>query len=258
MTEHITDFGHGFHHIRGQHRIGGLVDVGTHCSLVRLADGGAVFLDSYTLPGDILAQVRRMTANGADVRAILNLHPFHTVHCEWMHRTFPDARLYGTRRHRDRLPHLPWDDVLCEEDGLAERFGADLNFSVPGGVDLVCEKENVHFASVLAFHPGSGTIHVDDTLSCVQLPGPLRGLPLPMTGSLRFHPTLASALKPEPGAADAFTAWAYDLGADWHDARRVATAHNSVVELHGDFPERIGEALGQVQPVLARHRRRHG
>ena len=30
----LTDFGDGFHHIRGSFKLGGVVDLGTHCALV--------------------------------------------------------------------------------------------------------------------------------------------------------------------------------------------------------------------------------
>ena len=55
----IRYFGHGFHHIRGSFRIGGVVDVGTHCSLVEIADGRFAFLDSYTLTGEVLDEAIR-------------------------------------------------------------------------------------------------------------------------------------------------------------------------------------------------------
>lgn len=256
MADSITDWGNGFHHIRGTHRLGGLVDVGTHCSLVKLDDGAFVFLDSYTLTGTALEEVMRLTDGGAKVRAILNLHPYHTVHCEWMHRTFPQASLFGTLRHRHRLPRLPWQVEGCEGEELARMFGSDLRFSVPRGVELVCANERVHFGSVLAFHPASGTIHVDDTLNCVRLPFPLSRLP--QSGRIDFHPALPGALRHEAGAADAFRDWVFDLGVDWHAARRLAAAHNSVVELNGGLPERLGEALGRVTRVLDGHRARYG
>lgn len=251
------DFGEGFWHFRGQHRIGGVVNVGTHCALVALPDGGHLFLDSYTLPADALAEARRLTDGGRSVRAILNLHPFHTIHCRWMHQTFPEARLFGTARHREKLADLPWEDEGCEGDVLGQQFGAVLDFSVPDGVHMVCRSEGVHFASVLAFHRASGTVFVDDTLNALALPFPLSALPL--AGRVDFHPTLVGALKAEAGAANSFAEWARNLGADWHEARRVAAAHNSVAELApGTFPEAIGAALGRVRPVLAAHRARHG
>jgi hypothetical protein len=252
----IHSFGHGFHHIRGSFRIGGVVDVGTQCSLVEMGAGRWVFLDSYTLTRAVLEEVLRLTDGGAKVSAILNLHPYHTVHCEWMHRTFPRARLFGTARHREKLPHLPWEAEGCEGEVLAREFGSALQFSVPRGVDFICENDRVHFASVLAFHPGSGTIHVDDTLSAIRLPGPLGRLP--QSGRIDFHPTLRLALRREAGAADAFRDWVFELGADWHAARRLAAAHNIVVELRQDFPEQLGAALGRVTRLLDKHRSRWG
>lgn len=198
----------------------------------------------------------RLTDGGAKVGAIINLHPYHTVHCEWMHRTFPQAVLYGTARHREKLPHLPWHEEDCAGSVLAETFAPHLRFSVPRGVDLITENDRVHFASVLAFHPASGTIHVDDTLSRMELSFPLSSLP--QAGRLDFHPTLRLALRKEPGAADAFRDWVFELGIEWHEARRLATAHNSVVTFRGDFPDRLGEALGRVTPLLDRHRATYG
>ena len=255
MTNDFVQFADGFWNIRGSFKIGGLLDVGTHCSLVRLSDGSFVFLDSYTLSDAVRAEVDRLTDGGANVAAILNLHPFHTLHCAWMHEAFPHADLYGTARHKSKLPGLAWHDDRCEGDALAERFGDDVAFSVPRGVPLVCEDESVHFSSVLAFHRASGTIHVDDTFNYLDKGFPLSATPL--TGKLAFHPTLGKALEHRAGAADEFREWAIDLGIDWADARRIATAHNAALELDGDFPERVGAALGEVKSVLDRHRARH-
>jgi hypothetical protein len=174
-----------------------------------------------------------------------------------MHQAFPDARLYGTARHHCKWRELPWHDTLCEDAALAENFGEDLAFSVPEGMPLVCEDENVHFSSVLAMHRKSGVIHVDDTLVYFDKGFPLSLLPL--NRRLDFHPTLARALEPRAGAADEFRDWAVRLGIDWAGARYIAAAHNAVLELgEEDFPRLIGEALGRVKPVLDRHRSKHG
>ena len=37
------------------------------------------------------------------------------VGCEWAHQTFPDAKLYGTARHKQKFPNLPWESGLMEE-----------------------------------------------------------------------------------------------------------------------------------------------
>lgn len=257
MDRQMIDCGHGFWSIRGSFKAAGVVDVGTQCSLVKRPDGSFLFLDSYTLPDTVRTRVDQLTDGGAKVGAIVNLHPFHTLHCEWMHRAFPQAKLYGTRRHHDRLPDLPWDSALCEAEELPGLFADVLQFSVPHGVNLVCEREAVHFSSVLAYHPASRTIHVDDTLSYLEAPYPLSLLP--MAGRLSFHPTLAKALKGHAGAATEFREWAIGLGIDWAGAVRVATAHNALVALEsGGLPEAIGAALGRVAPVLEAHRRTWG
>ena len=249
----LTDFGDWFHHIRGSFKLGGVLDLGTHCALVELPDGRFVFLDSYTLDDDLKAKVDALTDNGRKVAAIINLHPFHTLHCEWMAKAYPDAKLYGTKRHHEKFPELKWESGHCEAGALDGLFGDALQFSVPEGVQMVCEDENVHFSSVLAFHRPSGTIFVDDTLSCIKAPFPLSLLPI--TGKLAFHPTLAKALEPNPHAADAFREWAIHMGQDWAEARRVATAHNTTMELNaGEFPEKVGAALGRISKILEKHR----
>lgn len=249
----LTDLGDGFHHIRGSFKLGGVLELGTHCALVELPEGRFVFLDSYTLDDELKSQVDALTDNGRKVAAIINLHPFHTLHCEWMAKTYPDAKLYGTQRHHDKFPELNWESDTCEAGALGGLFGDALQFSVPEGVQMVCEDENVHFSSVLAYHRPSGTIFVDDTLMCLKAPFPLSLLPI--TGRLAFHPTLAKALEPDPHAADAFREWAIGMAQDWADARRVATAHNANVDLSpGEFPEAVGAALGKVSKVLDKHR----
>jgi len=251
----LTDFGDGFYHIRGSFKLGGILDLGTHCALVELPDGRFVFLDSYTLDDELKAKVDALTDNGRKVAAIVNLHPFHTLHCEWMAKAYPDAKLYGTKRHHEKFPDLTWESDTCEAGALDGLFRDTLQFSVPQGVHMVCEDENVHFSSVLAYHRPSKTIFVDDTLSCIKAPFPLSLLPI--TGKLAFHPTLAKALEPNPYAADAFREWAIGIAQDWADARRIATAHNTTMTFaSGEFPEKVGAALGQVAGVLQKHRDR--
>ncbi len=257
MSDRLVDLGEGFWSLRGSLRLGGIVDIGTQCALVRLASGNFVFLDSYPLTDAIRAQVDALTGGGTKVEAILNLHPFHTLHCEWMHSAFPQAKLYGTARHVDHLPELPWETLRCEHDALAELYAEDFAFSVPRGVTLVSDDETVHFSSVLALHRASGTVHVDDTFVYLRKGFPLSLLPF--TGRFGFHPTLAKALEPRAGAADEFREWAIELGIDWADAGCIAAAHNALLPLDGEeLPELIGAALGRVKPVLDAHRAEYG
>ncbi|NNC55581.1 MAG: hypothetical protein HKO07_07665, partial [Pseudomonadales bacterium] len=139
-----------FWNIRGSFKVGGVLDIGTQCSLVRLANGRFVFLDAYTLSDEVAAEVASLTDNGASIDAIINLHPFHTLHVAAMHERYPNAQLYGTRRHIERLPELPWQPELCESAELRAHFAEDFDFSIPAGVDFISANPNLHFSSVLA------------------------------------------------------------------------------------------------------------
>ena len=121
-----------FWNIRGSFKIAGLLDVGTQVSLVRRANGKFVFLDSYTLSDEVEREVRSLTNGGADVEAILNVHPFHTVHVRRMHERFPSAKLYGTARHIAKFPELPWEPLRTEDAALHEELAVDFDFPCPG------------------------------------------------------------------------------------------------------------------------------
>lgn len=248
----LADFGNGFWNLRGELRIGGLLNVGTHASLVALPSGRFVWLDSYTLEGDALAEVMRLTDGGKAVEAILNLHPFHTLHCEWASKTFPGARLYGSARHKRKFPALNWEAANVENPTVAELYADVLDFSLPRGVDYISANERVHFSSLLAFHKPSRTVHVDDTLSYVKLPFPI-SLVRKDTG-LFFHPTLAKALQRRASASDDFRGWAHGLAERWSDATRVCVAHNGIVDWpRRDFATRVSAALKRAEPVLRKH-----
>lgn len=68
MAEKIVQLSDEFWNIRGDLRIGGVLNVGTQCSLVRLAEGRFVFLDSYTLTGKIRERVMDLTDQDARSR----------------------------------------------------------------------------------------------------------------------------------------------------------------------------------------------
>lgn len=216
-----------FLNIRGSFKVGGLIDIGTQCSLVRRANGGFVFLDSYTLSEAVRREVDALTDGGKDVEAILNLHPFHTVHVRAMHQQYPKARIYGTARHLSRFPDLPWEKTRTEQTRLHRLFEDDFEFSVPRGVDFISANENVHFSSVLVLHRASRTIHVDDTLMYVRLPMPMRALGF--RDILAFHPTLRQALEKRKGAGQDFRDWARELAESWRDAENLCAAHTTAL-----------------------------
>lgn len=260
MHTEIIRVADGFWNLRGSFKIGGLLDIGTHVSLVRRRNGKFVFLDSYPLGGREEKEIDELTGGGKNVEAILNLHPFHTIHVLRMHERYPHARLHGTARHVAKFPDLPWEDARTEQPALHAMFADDLEFSVPRGVDLVSADENVHFSSVLALHGASKTIHVDDTLMYFRLPKLMRWFGL--ADALRFHPTLARALEKRAGAAGDFRAWAQELIERWGAAENLCAAHAATLtagENRGaSIPARMIKALAGTDATLRAHQRKYG
>ena len=259
MGSKVLKISDNFWNIRGSFRIAGLIDIGTQASLVKLADGKFIFLDSYTMSGSMLQEVDHLTSNGKNVVAVLNLHPFHTVHVRWMHEQYPDAKHYGTARHLSKYPELDWQPSRTEDPETHAIFAADLEFSVPRGVEFISDDEAVHFSSVLAFHPESKSIHVDDTLMYIRLPGLMRffGLSDPVS----FHLTLSKVLEKRPGASQEFREWATEIAESWKSAENLCAAHTATLldqTQNTSISERIIKALDKVEPALKSHERRYG
>jgi hypothetical protein len=259
MKEEIIALSEHFWSIRGVFKVAGILNIGTHASLVKQKTGKFILFDAYTLQGELKSTVDALTRDGQDIEAIINLHPFHTVHVRNAHQQYPKAKLYGTQRHLEKFPELPWQPELTDSDAFAGLFADEFEFSVPAGVDFISHNEHIHFSSVLAYHKPSRIIHADDTLMYLQLPGLLGKLKKP---EVTFHLTLASALQKRPLAAQEFRAWAVQLAAQWQDAEQLCAAHSAVLlpdALQGrSIPSRIQTALAKVEKVLLRHEQKYG
>jgi len=248
--DQLVEIAEGFWNIRGSFRVAGLLDVGTQSSLAALRGGGFALLDAYAFTGEIEQQVLRHTDQGRAVRAIFHLHPFHTLHVEAVARQFPAARLYGTRRHKARSPGLRWEALETNDEALHAQFADDFAFTVPRGVDFIPTNEALHFASVLALHKASATLHVDDTLTWLNLP---------LLGGLKLHPTLRFALQKRAGAVSDFRSWTEELVAFCENAEHLCTAHTRALPTADRrVVDRVREAVASVSGMLARHERRHG
>ncbi len=260
MGAKILTIADNFWNIRGSFIIAGVIDIGTQASLVRRENGKFVFLDSYTLSGAARREVDSLTGGGEDVEAVLNVHPFHTVHVAKMHERYPHARHYGTARHLSRFPDLPWQELRTEDPELHELFSQDFEFSIPRGVDFISANENVHFSSVLVLHGASKTIHSDDTLMYFGLPRLMNAFGV--GDSVTFHPTLAKALEQREGAAQDFQQWAEELTENWQSAENLCAAHTTALtaqenrgaSIHG----RLIKALDKVSSTLNSHFRKFG
>jgi hypothetical protein len=245
-----------FWNFRGTFRIAGLIDVGTQMSLIRRPTGRFLLIDSYEVSGEDRDGLLALTDNGDAIDAIINVHPFHTLHCQAAHKLAPKARLFGTQRHREQAPELPWERTIIEARATQAAF-EELEFEIPAGLDLVADDDSVHAASVLVRHRKSRIVHVDDTLMVLAAPGVL-GHILPQS-RMRFHPKLEKALQARPGAADDFAEWASGLAESWADTPIVCAAHSAVRELPpGGWRDEITQALSDVRDTLDHHRSRHG
>lgn len=258
MTDKILKISDDFWNIRGEFKVFGILNIGTHASLVKCGNGKFVLLDAYTMQDDIKLQIDSLTNNGVNIDAIINLHPFHTVHIEKAHENYPNAKLYGTQRHIDKFPNLPWQTELTNSNEFATLFSEDFEFSVPRGVDFISKNEHLHFSSVLAYHKKSKTIHVDDTLMYLQLPGLLGVLKSP---ELSFHMTLSKTLERRKGAADDFRLWVAELAEQWRDAEVLCAAHSSTLFFKSPSPSiaaMIMTALESVESTLKHHEKKFG
>jgi len=249
----VIPTGEGFWNLRGSFEIGP-VDIGTQCSLVELEEGGHVLLDGCELSDDAQLWLDDVTDGGATLKAVLHLHPFHTVFVRQVHERYPNVPLFGTKRHHPKASDLPWDELTTDDPALHERF-PDLDFSVPAGVELIPDNENLHFGSVLAFHPRSKTLHVDDTLVAVRLPKLLRWIKREV---IRFHPTLGRVLLPRAGAAAEFRAWADELIARCASIENLCAAHSAALRFGEPIASRIERALTKVEGTLETHEKRYG
>eukprot|EP00899_Mesostigma_viride_P001859 jgi/Mesvir1/11674/Mv00068-RA.1 len=241
-----------FWNIRGHYRVMlKMLDMGTQSSLVKLSSGDYVLLDSYELPNDVKKQVMAKTSGGKSVKAILNLHPFHTVHVKKMHEDFPSAKLYGTSRHISTFPDLPWEQERTESEALHKMFENDFEFSVSRGVDFISPDPSVHTGSVMAYHKASKTIHVDDTFNYVQL-----------LDKVSIHPMLYKALSARAGAAYEFRQWVEEIANKWADAQNLCCAHTWYLlkDANKGLPisERLLAALHNSEDTLKKHAATHG
>lgn len=254
MDHHVIQVDDGFWNLRGSFKVAGILNIRTHMSLVRRANGRYLALDACDLGPAARALIDEKTRGGEDLDAFLHLHPFHTVYVRTLHQLYPRARLYGTARHHAELADLPWDPLRTEDPALHAHFAEDLELTVPRGVDLVTPDPKIHFGSVLVIHRATQTLHVDDTLIYAQLPLLLRLFGRDIT---RFHPALAGALRSEPGSAEAFRGWARELIERARTLQNLCAAHTSTLLTRSDagppIAARIEDALRRAESTLRAH-----
>lgn len=232
--DEIHDLGAGFWSIRGSFIRNGMIDIGNQSALVRLQSGKFILLDSYTLTGEVREQVMALTNNGENIEAVLNVHPFHTVHCARVASDFPHATFYGSARHQKQVPEVEWSEDLVESTAVAKRY-PELQFSVPKGIYYIAPDDSIHSGSLLVFHPASRSIYVDDT---IQTPPSKKSNDV--QAGINLHASTLKALKDEPDAGAEYCEWALKLAHDWRDVRNFCGAHSGLVVFEdGEFESKF-------------------
>ncbi len=245
MTDEIYDLGQGFWSIRGSFIKNGIMDIGVQSALIKLSSGRFIFLDSYTLTGEVRQQVMALTNDGRDVEAVLNVHPFHTIYCAQMAKDFPQAIFYGSSRHHAKVPDVSWSEDLVESDAVTTRY-TELEFSLPKGIYYISPNENVHASSLLVYHPASQSLYIDDTFEI-----PPSKLFHAVQPSLGLHPTTKQALIDEATASEQYCDWATNLAHAWRDARYFCGAHSGLVEFGEDrFESALLSAIDAARSEL--------
>jgi hypothetical protein len=183
------------------------------------------------------------------------------VSCGWAHEAYPKAKLYGTSRHVEKWQDLPWQKSVLDDKATLEEFSDDLDLRIPEGVDFISSNENVHFSSVVAYHPETKTIHSDDTFIFYPLPSAAIIL-CARQGTVQLHPTLGLALQPRHGAVTDFRSWMDGVCTDWAGAQNLVAAHTCMLlekeNSGGSIQSRLKWALAYANPILWFHSLRYG
>lgn len=232
------EIGPGFWNLRSSLTfVFGMVDIGTHASLIRMNNGRFLLIDTVAFTSKALRELNELTQNGTLIDAVIGTHPFHTMFFPACAQIFPNLRYIGTPRHLKR-GGLKWSGNILEELRTWEDQGVFMR--VPAGADIVTPAESNHFSCVHVFHAPSRTIHVDDTIMFFDKPGfALRCLGKHQ-GKMEFW-DLDKGLEPNENAPAQFKAFIQSLIDDW-DFANIVAAHTG---------NRIGGAKEQLRQTLA-------
>lgn len=225
--------------------LGGLIDIGTHMSMIRLSNGKFLLIDTCDVSQSDKARIDELTENGTKIEAIVATHPFHTLYFRLFHKWYPNTKYYGTPRHLRNFPDIPWAGDISKNLNLWENEGIFMR--IPDGSDFDPADQNNHFSSVLVFHQASRSLHADDTIMYYDHPGcALRCLGA-RHGNTTFWTGVDKGLKKTKEAPVQFRSFMESVLKDW-DFDNLITAHTG--NLIGGGKEAVREALRRATPTL--------
>jgi len=243
QSTNIVEVGPGFWNVRGSFAImGGIVDIGTHMSIVKLPNGNFLVVDTIPMSPEIKRDFDSLTENGAKIEAVIGTHPFHTLAFLPFYELYPNPKYYGTPRHLKVIPKIPWRGDLRYAE-IRDQWLPTIHMRIPAGAEFVApmpEKKN-HFSCVWIFHPPSKTIHQDDTVMITGKPSLVVKLGGYKSDSMRFHQSMeTTGLYHAPEAPLLFRDWVLEVLRDW-DFDNICAAH---------FCSRFGGAKEQLKHLV--------
>jgi hypothetical protein len=226
------------------------IDIGTHMSFIRLSTGKFVVVDCIDLSNPaVKKEVDILTENGALIEAVLGVHPFHTLFFPVFQKLYPLASYYGTPRHLRNFPDMNWTGSLGDEDTRALWESEGVFMRIPAGAEFEFPPaEDVHFSSVVVFHSGSKTLHVDDTINYFHGAGWILRLLGKKDHLMEFWP-LEKGLNHTKESPELFKEWVEQILHDW-DFENICAAHNNATR--GDAKRLLEAALLTAQPEFDR------
>jgi hypothetical protein len=253
----IVQIGPNFFNIRTSFKVfKGLVDIGTHMSLIRLANGTFIAIDTVPLDVGLRQEIDALTDNGRNIVAVIATHPFHTLAFPDFFAAYSTPEYIGTPRHIRNLKTIPWSQFDVMSDEVQKRWSPEIEMRIPAGAEFrnpLPEMTN-HFNSVWVYHKESRTIHVDDTVMYFHNPsGLLKFAKKPDT--MEFHISLPGpGLYPAPDAPALFKHWVQSVLADW-DFDNMVCAHTGAKI--GGAKEALRHTLEKAEPTFEKLVKKH-
>jgi len=226
-SKRIVEIGPGFYNIRaGFKSFKGLVNIGTHMSIIKLNNGSFVAIDTVELDDELKAEIDHLTNYGQNLSTVIATHPFHTLAFPGFYNAYPKAQYIGTPRHIRNQKSIPWAADISEDEVRA-RWAPDIEMRIPAGSEFNAPHPEAinHFNSVWVYHRPSRTVHIDDTVCYFEKPGVLLKAAGKKHDHMEFHISLKGpGLYPTPDAPKIFKKWVLDILNDW-DFDNMCTAH---------------------------------
>lgn len=245
----IEEIGPGFYNIRGDFYYG-VINFGTQMSIIKLSSGRFIIVDTVAIDKDLKAEIDALTQNGQLIEAVIATHPFHTTYFPAFYKLYPHPRYYGTPRHIRIQPDIKWIADISQ-DSVQRMYEPEICMRVADGSEFCNPSPDNHFNNVFLYHPGSKTLHCDDTLIYFNNPGCLFGCCGGVkANTIYMHLALTTTgIKPGIESPNEFKRWIFKMMDDW-DFENLVVAHDGTCL--GGAKDTVMKTLLKIVPILDR------